>query len=83
MLKKLTLAAALAATFVAGSAAVANAEISGGGAPPGPTSERGLRLDYAARHGGDRANISGFPVTGGYAYGYAPQTKVHRSHRRG
>jgi hypothetical protein len=84
MLKKLTLAAALAATFIAGSAAVANAEISGGGAPPGPTSERGLRLDYAARHGfGDRANISGFPATGGYAYGYAPQTRVHRSHRRG
>jgi hypothetical protein len=84
MLKKLTLAAALAVTFIGGSVAAANAEISGGGAPPGPTTERGLRLDYAARHlGGDRDNISGFPVTGGHAYGYAPQTRVHRSHRRG
>jgi hypothetical protein len=51
MLKKLTLAA-LAATFIAGSAAVANAEISNGGASPAPTSERGLAADYAARHGG-------------------------------
>jgi hypothetical protein len=84
MLKRFTLAAALAATFIAGSAAVANAEISGGGAPPGPTSERGLRLDYAARHGfADRHNIQPFPVTGGYAYGYAPQTRVYRSHQRG
>jgi hypothetical protein len=83
MLKKLTLAAALAATLIAGSAAVANAEISGGGAPPGPTTERGLQLDYAARHGGDRANASELPTTGGYAYGYAPQTRVYRSHQRG
>jgi hypothetical protein len=43
-----------------------------------------MRLDYAARHGfGDRDNISGFPVTGGYAYGYAPHTRGYRSHRRG
>ena len=83
MLKKLTLAAALAVAFITGSAAVANAEISGGGAPPGPTTSRGLRLDYAARHGGDRAFASEFPTTGGYAYGYAPQTRVYRSHRRG
>jgi len=59
MLKKLTLAA-LTATFVAAGAAAANAEISGGGAPPGPTTERGLRLDYAHHHGGG-------------AYAYAPQ----------
>jgi hypothetical protein len=64
MLKKFTLAA-LAATFITGSAAVANAEISGGGAPPGPTSERGLQRDYA-RQG---------------SYAYAPQTRSHRSHR--
>ena len=83
MMKKLTLAAALAVTFLGGSAVVANAKISDGGSPPGLTTERGLQLDYAARHGGDRANISGLPVTGGYAYGYAPQTRVNRSHRRG
>ena len=65
MLKNLTLAA-LTATFIAGSAAVANAEISGGGSPPGPTTERGLQSDYRR---------------GDYSYGYAPQSKVHRSHR--
>jgi hypothetical protein len=68
MLKNLTLAA-LTATFVAGSAAVANAEISGGGSPPGPTTERGLQSDYR-RDGG-----------AAYSYGYTPQSRVHRSHR--
>jgi hypothetical protein len=65
MLKKLTLAA-LAATFIAGSAAVANAEISD--SDPSPTSSAGLRADYAARHGGD-------------AYAYAPQSRFHQAHR--
>ena len=78
MLKKLSLAA-LAATFVTGSAALAHAEISN--SDPSPTSSAGLRADYAARHGG-YAFSSEFPTTGGYAYGYAPERRVHRSHGR-
>ena len=70
MLKKLSLAA-LAATFVTGSAALAHAEISN--SDPSPTSSAGLRADYAARHGGGYAFSSTFPTTGGYAYGYAPE----------
>lgn len=68
MLKKLTLAA-LTATFIAAGAAAANAEISGGGAPPGPTSERGLAADYAAHHGGG-------------TYAYAPQWHRHTAHAK-
>jgi hypothetical protein len=67
MLKKITMAAALAATLIAGNAAVANAEISGGGAPPGPTTERGLQSDY--RHHGA-------------AYAYAPRWQRHTTHAK-
>jgi hypothetical protein len=68
MLKKLTLAA-LTATFIAAGAAAANAEISGGGAPPGPTSERGLQMDYAAHHASR-------------TYAYAPQWHRHTVHAK-
>jgi hypothetical protein len=67
MLKKLGMAAALAATLIAGSAVAANAEISGGGAPPGPTSERGLPSAY--RHQGG-------------TYAYAPQWQRHTTHAK-
>jgi hypothetical protein len=63
-MKKLTLAA-LAATFITGSAAVANAEISSGGAPPGPTSERGLQRDHARQ--------------GSYAYAPTRSHRSHRN----
>ena len=79
MLKKLSLAV-LVATFVTGSAALAHAEVSN--SDPSPTSSAGLRADYAARHGGGYAFSSEFPTTGGYAYGYAPERGVHRSHGR-
>ena len=78
MLKKLSLAV-LAATLITGSAAVVHAEVSN--SDPSPTSSAGLRADYAARHGGDRAFASEFPTTGGYTYGYAPERRTIRSHR--
>ena len=78
MLKKISLAA-LAATFITGSAAVTHAEVSN--SDPSPTSSAGLRADYEARNGGDRAFASEFPTTGGYAYSYAPERRIIRSHR--
>ena len=79
MLKQITLAA-LAATFIAGSAAVANAESGVGvAAPNGAFTEGSMQSDYAANHGGDRALSSEFPRTGGLAYGYAPERSIHRS----
>jgi hypothetical protein len=77
MLKQISLAA-LAATFITGSAAVTHAEVSN--SDSSPTSSAGLRADYAARHG-DRVFASEFPTTGGYAYGYAPERRIIRSHR--
>jgi hypothetical protein len=71
MLKKLTLAA-LAGTFIAGSAAVANAEISNGGASPAPTSERGLAADYARHAGG----ISGYALQ----QWHHPMARAKRGH---
>jgi len=78
MLKQISLAA-LATTFITGSAAVTHAEVSN--SDPSTTSSAGLRADYAARHGGDRVFASEFPTTGGYAYGYALERRIIRSHR--
>jgi hypothetical protein len=68
------------ATFITGSAAVVHAEVSN--SDPSPTSSAGLRADYAARYGGNYGFASDFRTTGGYAYGYAPERRLHRSHVR-
>jgi hypothetical protein len=76
MLKQITLAA-LAATFIAGSAAVANAESNVSGNDP--ASSAGMRQDWAATHGA--AAFSMVPSESTNAYGYAPERRVHRLHR--
>jgi hypothetical protein len=78
MLKQISLAA-LAATFITGSAAVTHAEVSN--SDSSPTSSAGLRADDAVRYGGDRAFASEFATTGGYTYGYAPERRTIRSQR--
>jgi uncharacterized membrane protein len=79
MLKKISLAAALAATFITGSAAVAYADSGVGvGGPASITDSAALEADYASRHGGYAYS---YAPTGGNAYGYAP--RLHRSHKHG
>ena len=78
MLKQVSLAA-LAATFIAGSATVTHAEVSN--SDPSRTSSAALRADSMARNGGDRMFASEFPTTGGYAYGSASERRIIRSNR--
>jgi hypothetical protein len=79
MLKQVSLAA-LAATFITGSAAVVHAEVSN--SDPSPTSSAGLRADHTASNG-NRIFASEFPTNGGYAYGSAPERRMIRSHMQG
>ncbi len=76
MLKQITLAA-LVATFIAGSAVVANAESNVSGNDP--ASSAGLQQDWAAKHG--TAAFAMGPSASTNAYGYAPERRVHRSYR--
>jgi hypothetical protein len=76
MLKQITLAA-LAATFIAGSAAVANAESNVSGSDP--ASSAGLQQDWTATHGTTAFSMG--PPESRNAYGYAPARRVHRLHR--
>ena len=76
MLKQITLAA-LAATFIAGSAAVANAESNVSGNDP--ASSAGMQQDWAATHGSTAFSTG--PSASTNSYGYAPDRRVHRLHR--
>jgi hypothetical protein len=81
MLKKLTLAAALAATFIGGSAALAHAESGLSTAASDYDSSAWMQQNMRDKMSG--AGIAAAPSANTNAYGYAPQTRVHRSHRRG
>jgi hypothetical protein len=83
MFKQISLAA-LAATFITGSAAVAYADsnISGGGAGPPTTSSAGLQNDWAASHGVPAFSTTG-PSSRTDAYAYAGERRLGRSHQRG
>jgi hypothetical protein len=78
MLKQISLAA-VAATLIAGSAAVAHAEIGGGGF----NTSAGMQRDWRDTHGG-AAFMTG-PSAETNAYSYAPDSRPARSHhgRRG
>jgi uncharacterized membrane protein len=79
MLKKISLAAALATTFITGSAAVANAESGVGiGGPDSMTDSAALENDYARRGG----YAYSYAPAGRYAYGYVPEGRIVRSHKR-
>ena len=79
MLKQIGLAA-LAATFISGSAAVTHAESNISGIDGGATSSATLRNDWASSYGGA---ISATPSASMSAYGYARERRIDRSHRRG
>jgi hypothetical protein len=70
MLKQIGLAA-LAATFITGSAALAHAEISGGGGAGGSTTSAAMQNHWRTTHGGDPFETA--PSTNMNAYGYAPE----------
>ena len=79
-MKKLTLAAALAATFIAGSAAVAYAGRAGDGGPIGDNTSEAALQDHVTPFSdlGWRAA----PTTGSYAYGYVPERRIVRSQKQ-
>ncbi len=81
MLKQIGLAA-LAATFISGSAAVAYAELNISGVDGGATTAAGLRADWASSYGGAATSVRG-PSASMNAYGYASESRLDRSHQRG
>ncbi len=78
MLKQIGLAA-LAATFITGSAAVAHAESNISGVDGGVTTAATLRADRASSYGGA---VSARPSASMNAYGYASERRPDRSHQR-
>jgi hypothetical protein len=79
MLKQIGLAA-LAATFITGSAAVAYAESNISGIDGGETTSASLGSDWASSYGA-AMSLRG-PVVGVDTYGYASERRLHRSHQR-
>ena len=75
MLKQISLAA-LAATFITGSAAVAHAESNVSGTDP--ASSAGMQNDMRDKMGA--AGFAAAPSTNTNAYGYAPERSPARSH---
>jgi hypothetical protein len=75
MFKPITLAA-LAATFITGSAALAHAESNVSGSDP--ASSAGMQLDMRDKTGA--AGFAAGPSTNTNAYGYAPERRPARSH---
>ena len=78
MLKQIGLAA-LAATFITGSAAVAYAESNISGVDEGETASATLRSDWASSYGA-AMSVRG-PSAGVDAYGYAGERRLDRSQR--
>jgi hypothetical protein len=78
MLKQVSLAA-LAATFITGSAAVAYAESNISGVDGGATSSATLRNDGSSSYGGA---IWAAPSASMNAYGYASERRLDRSRQR-
>jgi hypothetical protein len=70
MLKQIGLAT-LAATFITGSAAVANAEIGGSGGSGGSSTSAAMQSHWRTTHGGDPFETA--PSSNMNAYGYAPE----------
>jgi|tagenome__1003787_1003787.scaffolds.fasta_scaffold20939694_4 hypothetical protein len=75
MLKQISLAA-VATTLIAGSAAVAHAEIGGGGF----NTSAGMQRDWRETHG-DAVFVTG-PSADTNAYNFAPDSGPPRSHHR-
>ncbi len=80
MLKQISLAA-LAATFITGSAAVAYAESNISGVDGDATTSAGLRSDWAPSYG-DAMSVQS-PSASMNAYGYASERRLDRSRQRG
>ena len=80
MLKKISLAA-LAATFITGSAVVAYAESNISGVDGGETASAALN-DRASSYGNAATSVQS-PSASMNAYGYASETRLDRSHQRG
>jgi hypothetical protein len=74
MLKQISLAA-VAATLIAGNAAVAHAEIGGGG---GFNTSAGMQRDWRETHGD--AVVTTNPSADRNAYNYAPDSRHARTH---
>ncbi|MEA2984889.1 MAG: hypothetical protein QOD94_1143 [Alphaproteobacteria bacterium] len=81
MLKQISLAA-LAATFITGSAVVAYAESNISGVDGGETTSAALLGDWASSYGNAATTVRG-PSTSMDAYGYAGERRLDRSHQRG
>jgi hypothetical protein len=82
MLKQISLAV-LAATFITGSAAVANAESNISGVDGDATTSAGLRSEWAqAPSYGDAMSVQS-PSASTNAYGYASERRLDRSRQRG
>jgi hypothetical protein len=79
MLKQISLAA-LATTFITGSAAVAHAESNISGVDGGMTTAAALRADWASSYGNA---VSARPSASMNAYGYASERRLDRSQQRG
>ncbi len=79
MLKKISLAA-LAATFITGSAAVAYAELNISGVDGGATTSATLRGDWALSNAEGMAMQS--PTASMDSYGYASERRLDRSQQR-
>jgi hypothetical protein len=77
MLKKIGLAA-LAATFITGSAALAHAESNVSDVDGGATTSAGLENNW--NHGG--AAFSMAPSASARAYNYAPERRLSQSHQK-
>jgi hypothetical protein len=81
MLKQISLAA-LAATFITGSAVVAYAESNISGVDGGETTSAALLSDWASSSGNATTSVQG-PSASMNAYGYASESRLDRSHQRG
>jgi hypothetical protein len=81
MLKQISLAA-LAATFITGSAVVAYAESNISGVDGGETTSAALLSDQASSYGNAATSVQG-PSASMNAYGYASERRLDRSHQRG
>jgi hypothetical protein len=80
MLKQIGLAA-LVATLITGSAAVAHAESNISGVDGGETTSATLN-DWASSYGNVATSVQG-PSASMNAYGYASERRLDRSHQRG
>ena len=78
LLKQITLAAALAATFIAGSAAVANAGNVGNGGPQSATDEAALQRNY--RNGAWAGRNSYGYAQNSYGYARPDHRRFGRTH---